>query len=125
MSTPFPTRDSTNLDTGSINFTIPVTRNIPTSYITSYWKYQDVNADKKLQNSVTDYFLDEILYWLDDDKSFSHLKKYKKHFNSKKGFKLMHTLLKIFVKRGGTNWYDLKIQYQLVKKYLRHKLETL
>lgn len=98
---------------------------VPTSYITSYYKYQDVNADKKLQLSVTKYFLDAMKHWLEDDKSFSHLKKYKKHFNSKKGLKLMHTLLKIFVKRGNTNWYDLKIQYSLVKQYLRHKLETL
>ena len=91
-------------------------------YILSYKKYQDVNADKKLQKMVTIYFLDELIYWFDNDKSFKDIKYLKKHFQSDDGFITMHKLLRLFVKKGNTNWYDLKLQYNLIKKYLKYKL---
>jgi hypothetical protein len=37
----------------------------------------------------------------------------------------MHKLLKLFVRKGNTNWYDLKIQQSLVKDYIKHKLNKL
>ena len=93
-------------------------------YILSYKEYQDVNSDKNLQKKVTSYFLDELLLWLDNDKNFTELKYLKKHFNSDDGFITMHKLLRLFVKKGKTNWYDLKIQYNLVKRYLKFKLSS-
>ena len=40
----------------------------------------------------------------------------------KEGYDIVYHLLRLFVKRGNTNWYDLKIQYDLVMRYIRHKL---
>lgn len=91
--------------------------------ITSYSKYQDVNNDKKLREKATKYFLKELIDGIEggDDK---HLKKHLKVLKkSKKGYNIVYNLLRLFVRRGNTNWYDLKIQYALVMDYLRHKLE--
>ncbi len=90
--------------------------------ITTYHQYQDVNNDDNLQHMETLYFLSETLDWIDNDKSFKKLKKFKKYLKGSDGYEIMHKILKLFVRRGNTNWYDLKIQRSLVKDYIRHKL---
>jgi hypothetical protein len=93
--------------------------------IQSYYKYQDVNNDKNLQDTETRYFLDKTIYWIKNDKSFKSLKKLQKYFKGPDGYEIMYKLLKLFVKRGNTNWYDLEKQQNLVKDYIKHKLNKL
>ena len=38
------------------------------------------------------------------------------------GQMLIYRLLRKFVKRSGINWFDLRDNYSLLKKYIRHKL---
>ena len=96
----------------------------PRLTIQSY-KYQDVNNDINLQQKETFYFLDKTIDWIKNDKSFKKLKVFKKHLNGPDGYNIMYKLLKLFVRRGDTNWYDLKIQQSLVKDYIKHKLKKL
>ena len=91
--------------------------------ITSYSRFQDVNNDKNLREKATKFFLKELIAGIEggsDKKLKKHLKVLKK---SKKGYNIVYNLLRLFVRRGNTNWYDLEIQYSLVMDYIRHKLE--
>ena len=55
------------------------------------------------------------------DKSFS--KKYLSNIkDNKTNFDIIHSILKLFVRRGNTNWYDLKEQSSLVKEFIKYKL---
>ena len=92
----------------------------PPPLITTYREFQDVNLDKKLQKKVSVYFLDQILNNLN---TYKLLKPKQKYLESKEGLKLIHHLLKRFVERGGTNWYDLREpQYDLTMDYLYYSL---
>ena len=93
---------------------------VPPPVITTYREFQDVNYDKRLQRRVSIYFLEEILKNID---RYRLLKPYQKYLDSKEGLKLIHHLLRRFVERGGTNWYDLrKPQYDLTMDYLHYSL---
>ncbi len=98
----------------------------PPPYIETTLKYQNVNADHRLQEKITTYFLDKTIYWIKKEKSFKIYKKYLKYLNDEEdGYKIMHKLLKILVRKGNTNWYDLKAQEYVVKDYIYNKLENL
>jgi hypothetical protein len=97
----------------------------PPPIIQTYTQYQDVNNDKNLQNTQTLYFLNKIVDWIKYDKSYNSLKKLQKYFKGPDGYEITYKILKLFVKRGNTNWYDLKIQQDLVKDYIKHKLSKL
>ncbi len=93
--------------------------------ISTYHQYQDVNNDSNLQHMETLYFLDKTLDWIKTDKTFNKLKKVEKYLKGPDGYEIMYKLLKIFVRKGNTNWYDLKVQKSLVKSYIKHKLSKL
>ncbi len=90
--------------------------------ISTYFKYQNVNADPKLRSSVTNYFLEELIDLIKTDKKFKKLKRHLRKLKDDEGYDIVYHLLRLFVKRGNTNWYDLKIQYDLVMRYIRHRL---
>jgi hypothetical protein len=98
--------------------------NLRNQYPTSY-SYQDVNADKQLQYSITDYFLEKTIDWMKHDKSYKKVKKFLRYLTGPDGEEIMHKILRLFVKKGETNWYDLKIQKSLVKNYIKHRLAKL
>jgi hypothetical protein len=98
--------------------------NLRNPYSTTY-SYQDVNADKKLQYSITNYFLDKTIDWMKHDKSYKKVKKFLRYLKGPDGEEIMHKILRLFVKKGETNWYDLKIQKSLVKNYIKHRLAKL
>ena len=97
----------------------------PPAYIPTYYQYQNVNADKDLQYKVTIFFLDELIDWMEHDSSYKSVKKYLKYVKSAQGYDIVHKLLRLFVRNGDTNWYDLKVQKSLVKDYIKHKLSKL
>ncbi len=123
MTTIFPVLGS------SYNVTDPSGNNYnyypPPAYIPSYYQYQNVNADKDLQYKVTIFFLDETIDWLENDKTFKSVKKYLKYIKSDQGYEIIHKLLRLMVRNGSTNWYDLKLQYDLVKDFIKYKLNKL
>ena len=91
----------------------------------SSYNYQNINNDLNLQENVTDYFLEKTIGWIKNDYSFSKCKKHLKKLEGVHGDDIMYKLLKLFVKKGNTNWYDLKTQKDLVKDFIRHKLKSL
>jgi hypothetical protein len=132
----------TSIPTESISTQTPITSNISTqttqspsqaSYkyfpappvITTYHQYQDINNDSYLQDRETTYFLDKTIDWIKHDKSFKKLKKFERYLKGPNGYTIMHKILKLFVRRGDTNWYDLKIQQSLVKDFIKHKLSKI
>jgi hypothetical protein len=93
--------------------------------ISSYYKYQNVNTDPNLQHMVTTDYHEKVIEWIKRDKTFKKFKKFEKELKSDIGYEMIHKILKLFVKRGNTNWYDLKEQNSLIKAYIRHQLNTL
>ncbi len=90
--------------------------------ISSITSYQDINNDTNLQNMETIYFLERTRECIKKDKSWKKLKKFSKYLNSEDGYEIIYKILRLFVKRGNTNWYDLKIQQHLVMDFIKYKL---
>ena len=88
----------------------------------STYQYQNVNKDMHLRKNVTQFFQRKILKWIDNYSEFSHLKSQKKHLESIEGQMHIYNLLRKFIKRSGINWYDLRDNYTLIKKYFTKKL---
>lgn len=104
---------------GKLNTKIPPF--IP--HIKSYYEYLDVNQDKNLQKNVTMFFYREMMdKWINNDIQYKKLKN-KKLLKSKDGLQLIYKILNKLVKKGETNWYDLRDpQYELTKDFIFYQL---
>jgi len=87
--------------------------------IQSFYQYQDVNADKRLQTDVIEFFYKKVLSWIDSKEKFL---KFKNFNNLKNGKKIIYKILKQIIKKTNINWYDLRDNYILIKKYIYIKL---
>lgn len=94
----------------------------PTIMQTNY-TYQNVNNDARLQNNVTNFFHKKLLKWLNTDNKFAKFKDNENILSSKKGKYLIHTLLHKVIIKSGINWYDLRDNYKLIKKFIYLKLK--
>ena len=94
----------------------------PPPIIGTFYKYPNINKDKRLQKLVTDKFLKKLLKWLKTDDKFYHLKSKYKLFKTTNGYDILHKYLKKLVKNADIKWYDLEEKNQLVKDYLIYKL---
>jgi len=124
--TPEPTYPTTPAPKAPYMSSPPNTRYffVPPPYVsTQYVKYQDVNNDKNLQEKETEYFLNKTIDWITFDSKFKSSKKYLSKLKGQDGYYIMYKILKLFVRKGDTNWYDLKVQKSLVKDFIRHKLK--
>jgi len=93
--------------------------------IQSFTRYQDINNDSKLQDMETLFFLERTKECIKRDKSWKKFKKFSKYLKGEEGYEIMHKLLRLFVKRGNTNWYDLKMQQELVMDFIKFKLSKI
>uniref|UniRef100_A0A6C0HVN0 Uncharacterized protein n=1 Tax=viral metagenome TaxID=1070528 RepID=A0A6C0HVN0_9ZZZZ len=93
--------------------------------ISSITSYQDINNDSKLQDMETEYFLERTKEYIKRDKSWKKLKKFSKYLKGEDGYEITYKILRLFVKRGNTNWYDLQMQEELVMDFIKHKLTKL
>jgi len=84
----------------------------------------DVGKDMKLRKSVTDFYYEKLLKWIKTDREFSHHKKDLEYLNSRAGYKYIYYILRLYVKNGQANWYDLRdpINYPNIKKFLNFKV---
>ena len=53
---------------------------------------------------------------------FENIKTQKTYLESSKGKKLVYDLLRNFIKKSEINWYDLRSNKDIVKKYLIQNL---
>lgn len=97
----------------------------PPPFIPTIRTYQNVNLDENLQCTVSIKFKEYVIFWMENDKSYKSVKKYKKYIKGPNGEIIMRKILNLFVVRGNTNWYDLELQINLVKQFILHKLKHL
>ena len=96
---------------------------LPPPIIPTTYKYQDVNNDVKLQDMVTTKFINKTIKWLENDPNFLKCQKFLPKIKGKDGYDIIYRILKLYVKKTKTNWYDLSDQSNLVKDFIRHKLK--
>ena len=84
---------------------------VPPTVMKSTYEYYNVNKDDKLREAVTKFFLNKD--WL----------KNKKALQTKNAYKIIYTLLRLFVKKHKVNWYELREKnYELVKDFILEKI---
>jgi hypothetical protein len=98
---------------------------IAPSISTTNITYQNVNKDQQLRKIMTEFYQRKLLKWIENYKDFSHLKKISPLLKSDKGYNLVYNLLRKFVHKNDTNWFDLKDQYDIIKDYLKINLSKL
>lgn len=90
--------------------------------IDSIYEYQNVNKDINLRKDVTDFFHKKVLKWIKEYPEFTHLESKKNYLQSNEGKMYIYNLLRHFIKKSGINWYDLRDNYTIIKKFLSKKL---
>jgi len=94
----------------------------PPPYVGTLIEYIDVNKDKNLRKSVTDFFHKKSIKWTSKYPEYSHVKKYLKKLKSSEGYDVIYQLIRQFVKQYNINWYDLRDYYVTFKNFLKAKL---
>lgn len=120
------------LPPGSVSYTVPSSPYydtpgfkyfLPPPIISTTYKYQNVNNDINLQDMVTTKFINKTIKWLENDPSFKKYKKFLPQIKGQDGYDIIYRILKLYIKKTKTNWYDLSDQSNLVKDFIRHKLK--
>ena len=91
-------------------------------FIQTVYQYQDVNKDPHLRANVTKFFYNKLIKWITKYDDFKHLKTMLPILESSEGKITVYKILRKFVKNSGVNWYDLRDNYELLKKFIKHKL---
>lgn len=97
----------------------------PPPVISTSIQYQDVNKDKNLRKKMTKFFLRKAIKWIESNSEFKHLKKHLKLLKSEDGFEIIYRILRVYIKKYDTHWYDLKSDYSVIKDYMKSKLGNL
>jgi len=98
----------------------PIAYNQPPStlasndYSRSYYEPHD--------EDITNFFLDKILIAIEKNQDFSKLKKFTKKLNTTSGYKIIHTILKLYIKKNRIDWDNLKNDVYQVKEFIKSKL---
>lgn len=89
-------------------------------------EYQDIGKDMSLRNEISEFYLNKLIKWIKEDKLFKKFKKHISVLKSNKGLEIVYNLLRLYVRNGKANWYDLRdtYNYPIVKEYLKYKLES-
>ncbi len=88
----------------------------------SRYEYQDINKDPNLRKQFTLFYHRKLLKWIDNDPLFKNINSKNSQLATVDGQFLVYKLLRKFVKNSGINWYDLKDNYDIIKKYLYKSL---
>ena len=91
-------------------------------FVNSIYQYQDINNDVNLRYSVVTFFQKKIIKWIEKYEEFARLKPELDYYKSKKSIKHIFKLLYKYVMKTNINWYDLRSNYKIVKKYLSKTL---
>ena len=99
---------------------------VPTVPLLTTYEYQDVGKNMELRKDVSKFFLEKVHQWIKEDKSFNKVKKFSPALKSSNGLEIIYNLLRLYVRNGKANWYDLRdtYNYPIVKNYLLYKLEN-
>ena len=99
---------------------------VPTVPLLTTYEYQDVGKNMELRKDVSKFFLENVLKWIKEDKSYNKVKKFESALKSSNGLQIIYNLLRLYVRNGKANWSDLRdtYNYPIVKDYLKYKLEN-
>ena len=99
---------------------------VPTVPLLTTYEYQDAGKNMELRKDVSKFFLEKVLKCIKEDKSFNKIKKFETALKSSNGLVIIYNLLRLYVRNGKANWYDLRdtYNYPIVKNYLKYKLEN-
>lgn len=95
---------------------------LPPPFTSTYFTYQNVNADPKLRKNVTDFYFDLVPKLILSDNRFKTIKKHTKFIDSRQGYEIIYKILKRYTKKYDINWYDLRSQNEDTLDYLANKL---
>jgi len=90
--------------------------------VPNVYEYLNVNKDVRLRKNVTTYFADKTIEWIENDETFKKHKSQLADLKSVDGQIRIYNLLRKFVRHSGINWYDLRDNKSLIKKFINHKL---
>ena len=90
--------------------------------VPSVVQYQNVNTDTNLRTDVTKFFNRKVIKYITKNSDLNHLKNELPFLKSNEGWTFIYKLLQRFVKYSNINWYDLRDNYRIVRKYIIKKL---
>lgn len=102
----------------------PLTYFLPPPVINSTFIYQDVNKDPKLRENITNFFLKKTIKWINNYSEFKNSKHLLSKLKTNDGYELIYYVLQQFTKKNNCNWYDLRNNYELVKDFIRYRLNN-
>jgi hypothetical protein len=105
-----------------ITYERPLTYFLPPPLINSTFIYQDVNKDPKLREDITNFFLKKTIKWINDYSEFKNSKYLLPKLKTDIGYELIYNVLRQFIKKNNCNWYELRNNYDLVKDFIRYRL---
>ena len=108
--------------TNDIIYDKPLTYFLPPPLINSTLIYQDVNTDPILRENITNFFLNKTIKWINSYSEFKNSKYLLPKMKTNVGYELIYNILRQFVKKNNCNWYDLRNNYELVKDFIRYRL---
>jgi hypothetical protein len=103
----------------------PLTYFLPPPVINSTLIYQDVNRDPLLRENITKFFLKKTIKWINNYSEFKNSTQLLPIMKTNIGYKMIYNILRHFIKKNNCNWYDLRNNYELVKDFIRYKLNKL
>ena len=94
--------------------------------INSVIKYENINKDPNLRKLMTNFYLKKSIKWINKYEEFNASKKILYKIESNSGYEIIYNLLRNFIKKSKTNWYDLKDKdkYFIIKDFLKNMLPT-
>ena len=101
---------------------------LPPPLTSTYFTYQNVNADPKLRKSVTDHFfylINQINKEKTTNKILSFNKKQKQILSTDKGYELIYQILRRYTKKYNFNWYDLRSIEDDILYYINIKVNRI
>lgn len=105
-----------------IKYERPLTYFLPPPIISSTLIYQDINKDQNLREDVTNFFLQKTIKWVTKYSEFKKSKHLLPKLKTNIGYELIYNVLRQFIKKNNCNWYDLRNNYELVKDFIRYRL---
>jgi hypothetical protein len=111
-----------NNNVTTITYDRPLTYFLPPPVINSTFVYQDVNKDPQLRYEVTNFFVNKTIKWIKEYNEFKNVKHLLVKLKTNVGYELIHNILRQFIKKNNCNWYDLRNNYELVKDFIRFRL---
>jgi hypothetical protein len=91
---------------------------VPGQDFTFNYHYQNIDKDPKLRKQISDFFTEELLEWLKNDSTLSHLNSELKNNSYKKNRELVYKALRKYTHIHNVRWFDLKNNYSHVRKHL-------